>query len=216
LLARRADHYRHWTIVGIILMAVLAGVGGGVARDVLLNKIPAALTNPWYLILCVLAAALALGIAFQTGQRFREDLFQFMTAFSLPWYAAIGAQAALAANLPLIAVVLIGVIGPTAGRYFLDVTSFVPPKQFVRGEWFVGTAVLASLIYIILYKVGWSIWPATLLPVAIGFGFRLLALFRGWEEPEPWEPPELQAGEKPRPLLGDALREEIDRQPTGE
>ena len=59
-------------------------------------------------------------------------------------------------------------------------------------------------------KAGWSIWPATLLTVAIAFAFHLLALFRGWEELEPWEPPEVQAGENPRPLLGDSTRKEFE------
>ena len=64
-----------------------------------------------------------------------------MAAFSLPWYAIIGTQKALADHLPLLAVVLIGVVGPTAGRYFIDLTSGVTPQQFTKGEWFVGTAV---------------------------------------------------------------------------
>ena len=33
LLARRPDHFKNFTIVGVILMAVLGGIGGGVTRD---------------------------------------------------------------------------------------------------------------------------------------------------------------------------------------
>ncbi len=45
LLAQRPDYYkgRQWTIVGILLLAIFGGIGGGVSRDVLLNKIPGAL-----------------------------------------------------------------------------------------------------------------------------------------------------------------------------
>jgi uncharacterized membrane protein YeiH len=46
ILARRPDHYRNFTIAGVLLMALLGGIGGGVTRDVLLNKVPSALTNP--------------------------------------------------------------------------------------------------------------------------------------------------------------------------
>ncbi|MBK8050607.1 MAG: TRIC cation channel family protein [Anaerolineales bacterium] len=59
ILASRPDHHRNWTTVGIVLIAVIGGIGGGVARDVLLNDLPSALTNPWYLILCLLAVSLA-------------------------------------------------------------------------------------------------------------------------------------------------------------
>ena len=41
LLARRPDHYRNFTIVGVLLMALLGGIGGGVTRDVILNKVRA-------------------------------------------------------------------------------------------------------------------------------------------------------------------------------
>src|SRR5262245_63873733 len=42
LLARRPDHYKNFTIIGILLMAVLGGLGGGISRDVLLSDVPAA------------------------------------------------------------------------------------------------------------------------------------------------------------------------------
>src|SRR5664279_4371027 len=55
LLARRPDHYKNFTIVGVMLMALLMGLGGGITRDVLVNQVPSALTNPAYLILCLVA-----------------------------------------------------------------------------------------------------------------------------------------------------------------
>ncbi len=42
LLARRPDHYKQFTIVGIILMAILGGLGGGITRDVLVGEVPSA------------------------------------------------------------------------------------------------------------------------------------------------------------------------------
>ncbi len=56
LLARRPDHYKHFTMMGVIVLAYAGGIGGGIVRDVLVNKVPAALMNPWYLILCLAAA----------------------------------------------------------------------------------------------------------------------------------------------------------------
>ena len=127
LLARRPDHYKNYTVVGIILMAFLGGIGGGVSRDIILSKVPAAFTNPWYVVFCMLAGVLGLSLSYNTGQKFREGFFGIMTAFALPWYAVVGADAALHAHLPLLAAVMIGVIGPTAGRYFIDITSSVTP-----------------------------------------------------------------------------------------
>ena len=208
LLCRRPTHYRNYTVVGIILLALVGGIGGGVSRDVILNKIPSAFTNPLYILLCVISAIIALQIHFKTGQAFREGLFSFMTAFSLPWYAVVGCDAALRVGLPALPAIVIGIIGPTAGRYFIDITSGVTPKHFVKGEWFVGTAVLTSVVYVICYWSGLSLVPATLISFVVGFSFRVTALFKGWEEPEPMDQP--KPPEPPRKTLGTAIREEIN------
>jgi uncharacterized membrane protein YeiH len=212
ILASRKDHRRNWTTVGIILIAVIGGIGGGVTRDVLLNDLPSALTNPWYLILCLAAAGLGLAAVGRLSGHHIRRTFDFMAAFSLPWYAIVGTQKALADGLPLLAVILIGVVGPTAGRYFIDLTSGVTPQQFTRGEWFVGTAVMTSVAYIILDGFGLatpSVWPATLLAWLVGFGFRFCALRFKWEEPEPWNQDQLYASQ------GEPLhRDENPRQPS--
>ena len=114
ILARLPDHYRNFTIVGVLLMALLGGIGGGVTRDVLLNKVPSALTNPAYILLCLAAGIVGYQLAFSKGQLFREGLFQFMTSFSLPWYAIAWAEAAEKAGLPVLGVLLLAVVGPTA------------------------------------------------------------------------------------------------------
>ena len=185
LLARRPSHFKQFTAVGILLLAVLGGTTGGVIRDVLLNTIPAALENPAYVVVCLLAGGLALVVHNRGGQRFRDGLLQVMGAFSLPWYAALAADKALGDHLPYIAAVLLGVVAATAGRYAVDLTCGVTPRQFVRGGWFVGTAVLAAVLYVICSQTfHLSIWPATLISVGVAFVFRLVALLRGWEEPE--------------------------------
>ena len=202
LLARRPDHYKNFTVVGILLMALLGGIGGGVTRDVLLNRIPGAFLNPAYILLCLAAGVIGYLIAFSSGQLFREGLFQFMTAFSLPWYAIAGAQAAEQAHLPILGVLALAVIGPTAGRYYIDLTCGVPPKQFIRGEWFVATAALTGLAWIICDAAGLNTWWSAGISFVIGFTFRVLALYRGWEEPLAKEPAGVYKHSDGRPLLG--------------
>ena len=212
LLARRPDHYKHFTVIGVIILAYAGGIGGGIVRDVLVNKVPAPLENPWYLIACTLAAALALLIDYQSGQRFKDGLFQFMTAFSLPWYAIVGVQAALGANLGYAAAVLIGIIATTAGRWLIDVACNVVPKQLVRGEFFVTAAALTGIAYLLCsQQFGLSLPVSTAIAFFVGFGFRLMSQVLGWEEWEPWEPAPLTEGEKSRKKLGEGLNAELGR-----
>ena len=78
---------------------------------------PGALTNPAYITLCFGFGIIGYLLAFTGGQLFREGLFQFMTSFSLPWYAIAVAQKGASVGLPILAILLLAVVGPTAGRY---------------------------------------------------------------------------------------------------
>jgi len=89
----------------------------------------------------------------------------------------------------------------------IDVSSGVTPKQFIRGEWFIGVALLTGLIWVVLYWLivqhgGGSVWWPTGIAFAIGFGIRMLALYRGWEEPLAKEPAGVYKHDDGRPLLG--------------
>lgn len=212
LLARRPDHYRHFTVIGVVILAYAGGIGGGIVRDLLVNKVPSPLENPWYLIACLLAASLALAIDYASEQRFKDGLFQFMTAFSLPWYAIVGVQAAMAVHLGYFAAVIIGVIATTAGRWIIDSACLVVPKQLVRGEFFVTAAILTGIAYLVCNQTfGLDVIPSTAIAFVVGFGFRLTSQALGWEEWEPWEPVDLTEGEKARKRLGEGLHAEFNR-----
>jgi len=215
LVSQRPDHYkgRYITVVGILVFAFLGGIGGGVSRDVLLNDVPGALTNPWYIILVTVAGIIGLQTAWTRGQTFRETFYQFMTSFSLPWYAVVGAEKAMEAQWPLLGVIFLGVIGPTAGRFLIDVASDVPAKQFVQGEWFIGTAVLTSLVYFLLrngayggFGLSLNLIGASLIAFAIGFIFRVAAIWYGWEEPMPRLPDWLLKGAPRRDTLKEKMQ----------
>lgn len=185
MLVRSPEHYKRYTMVGIILFAILGGIGGGVTRDVLVSEVPAALINPAYLMLCVIAGFVGYFLAFDREQHFRLGWFQFMTAFSLPWYAIVGAQKGVDVGLPGWGCLLLAVVGPTAGRWFIDISSTVTPAHFIRGEWFVGTAVLTGAVWLLVYQLGANTWVCAGIAFAIGFAFRVAATKFGWEEPMP-------------------------------
>src|SRR5882672_4428015 len=72
ILARRPDHFKNFTIVGILLMALLGGIGGGVTRDVIVGDVPSAFTNSSFIVLCLIAGVVGYAIAYDKGQLFRE------------------------------------------------------------------------------------------------------------------------------------------------
>jgi uncharacterized membrane protein YeiH len=212
LLARRPDHFKNFTIVGILGMALLGGLGGGITRDVLLGDVPSALTNPAYITLALLFGLVGYSLAYKKGQLFREGLFQFMTSFSLPWYAIVGAQKGVGAGIPILGCILLAVVGPTAGRWYIDVSSGVTPKQFIRGEWFVSIAALTGLVWILTYWAGGNTWVAAGVAFLVGYGLRVAALWYAWEEPLASEPTGVYKHDDGRPLLGRKLKGKSQRE----
>ena len=146
------------------------------------------------------------------GQLFREGLFQFITAFSLPWYAIAGAQKGVDVGLPVLGVLLLAVVGPTAGRYNIDITSGVPPKHFVRGEWFVSIALLTGVVWVLCDWAGLNAWVSAATAFVVAYVAHVLALFRGWEEPLAKEPAGVYQHSDGRPLLGRKLKGKSQRE----
>jgi uncharacterized membrane protein YeiH len=184
----------------------LLGLGGGMTRDVLINQVPAVLTNPAYITVCLIAGIIGYRLAFARGQLFREGLFQFETSFSLPLYAIVRAQKGVAVGLPVIGVLALAVIGPTASRWHVDVSSGVPPKQFVQGEWFVSIALLTGLVWVLCDTAGLNTWLCMGIALMAGYAVRITALYRGWEEPLAKEPAGVYKHDDGRPLLGRKLK----------
>lgn len=206
LLARRPSHYRSYTVVGVLLMALIGGITGSITRDLLVNEIPAALTNPAYITLSLVAGIVGYLVAFKPGELFREGLFEFVTSASLPWFAIVGAQKGVQVGLPTIAVLLLAVASATAGRYVIDVTCGVTPKLFVRGEWYAGTALLAAIVWVVCDTFDLNEWVCAGTAFAISYTVRVLAMLRGWEEPMPKQQPGVRGHDDGRPRLGPKLR----------
>jgi uncharacterized membrane protein YeiH len=116
-----------------------------------------------------------------------------VTSFSLVLYAIVGAQKGVNSGLPVLGCVLLAAVTATAGRFYVDLSSGVTPKHFVRGEWFVSVAVLTGVVWIALFALGLNTWIRAGVALATGYAVRVLAMYRGWAEPSPRGPQGLRA-----------------------
>ena len=97
--------------VGVILLAVIMGLGGGIIRDLLLGLRPVAVTNHYYLP-TVTVAALA-GYLFASLLRRFGTPFVVLDAMATGLFTVVGAEKALLYDLPYPLAIFIGV---AAGR----------------------------------------------------------------------------------------------------
>jgi len=171
-------------LVGVVAIAIVAGLGGGMIRDILLSTAPAAVSGPAYL--AAVVAAAAVGAFFASAvQRLRWPLWG-LESLSLGLFAVIGTQKTLSAGLPVAAAILLGVITGIGGSLLRDLfTGEVPPEAFQRGAPFASAAALAAVVYVFLVRgLHEPKLVAEIAAIALVFLVRSLAVWRGWTLPE--------------------------------
>lgn len=169
--------------IGILALALVTGLGGGMLRDVLLARIPLALEEPRYLAAVAVAAIVGAFFA-EAANRMRHAMVA-VDALSLGLFSVIGAERALLADLPLSSAILIGTITGIGGGILRDIlVGDVPPRTLRRGAPYASASFVGSSLYVGLVA-GLDVpeFTAQLATVALVCLIRGLSLWRGWETP---------------------------------
>jgi uncharacterized membrane protein YeiH len=192
--------------VGFVALAILSGLGGGMIRDTLLQHgTPVALTDPAYIPAALIGAAIAFFLP--VGGRLWNVAFPLVDALALGCWAATGALKTLSVGLAVLPALLLGTITAVGGGMTRDIFMRRVPQIFAGGTLYTTSAVLASGVMVMLYRVGDpSIGLAC--ATATGAGLTLLARWRGWGLPQApdWQPS--QAWSRTAQLHGSRRAEE--------
>ena len=182
---------RRLDAVGVCVVAGLAAFGGGTLRDVLLDRRPffwvAHATWLWALLaLCIVA------MLFLRRRHFAltERAMQWPDALGLGLFSASGTQIALAAGVPALVAVLMGVVTAVFGGVLRDIVCNQIPRAFADHRPYAVCAFVGGWVLVAAQSLGLDAAAAllvaagatTLLRVAaLASGFRLPA----WQVDEP-------------------------------
>jgi uncharacterized membrane protein YeiH len=176
---------RQFDIVGMAVLATVTALGGGMIRDVMIGAVPpAALQNPWWLLLPLLATLLTFRWHPQVRRMHRAvELFD---AVGLGVFCATATVKAIEYGVHPLASVLLGCITGVGGGIVRDVLAGVTPAVLRRdSRLYVVPAVAGCAIVATASVFGpVSIWTQAGGALAIT-GVRVLALWRGWTAPVP-------------------------------
>jgi len=176
---------RKLDLIGVTTLAVFAGLGGGIIRDVLLQKYGIyALQNPRVLIAALVAALL--GFFFFTAARRARPLLFLIDAISLGLFAVLGSDKALLAGLTFLPAILLGTITSVGGGVIRDVLTDRTPQVLRPGGFYATASVAGATLYVLM--VGWLnlVKPlAMVMSVLLVLALRLLSEWLGWESPTP-------------------------------
>jgi uncharacterized membrane protein YeiH len=167
-------------VFGIAVLALITGLGGGVARDVIIGDNPPVAFESWgYLLSALAAAAVVFTSSGHIGRRERPILV--LDAIGLSLFCVTGAIIGVDAGLGVLASSLIGLVSAVGGGIMRDVLSNRVPVIF-EGDLYAVPALGGSVMAAV---VATQEWPSFLFVVASAtcLTWRLAAMFRGWSAP---------------------------------
>ena len=172
---------QRFDVVGLLGLAIISGLGGGIVRDVLLQHgPPAALTDLAYLLMA-LAGATVILVTQPTGKLWRRA-FEVVDAAALGCWAVAGAQKTLDVGLGALPAILLGTITAVGGGAIRDVTLRRAPKVFRPGPLQATSAGIGSLVLVAAHELGHAT-VGVVLGIVVTTGSRLFALWRGIHAP---------------------------------
>jgi len=196
---------------------LLAGLGGGVIRDVILGVTPVALAKPVYLVPPLVAAA----VVYLLGSFIHrvQTLIVACDAAGLGLFCTFGTARALDHGMPVASALVLGVITAVGGGLLRDVVANEIPAVFSGSNLYVIPATVgAALTAVAVQSDTWGPVTATVLSVLV-FGFRMIAWQRQWKVPAPvrsWTARDLESRlRRERSVFGRPRRRGGDRDGDG-
>lgn len=172
---------RDLDIMGIGTVGIATGLGGGIIRDMILQRHGvAAFSTSSYLLTALVAAALAFFFT-QFVHRLKPVLFA-VDALSLGLFAIVGADKALRAGLLLLPAILLGTITAVGGGMLRDVLCGYVPALLKPGTLYGLAAVAAATLFSVM--VDWmhvNKGIAGVVAVLLAVAVRGLSVWLKWE-----------------------------------
>lgn len=169
-------------IFGIIVLATVVGVAGGIMRDVIFGRFPTAFSDPIYISLTVAAGI----VMFFLYSKLKNQMNTWLVfdAIGLGVFSIIGASIAYQiVGLSFLPMLFAGVLTAIGGGILRDVFVREIPIVFVK-EVYAITSVVGITIFYLVLSSGVDIQVASVLGIVSATGMRLLAIKYDWNLPK--------------------------------
>lgn len=167
---------------GVTVVGLATAFVGGMTRDLLVNRIPLALSSPVEIGLGLLGVGLALGVSAALESADTHPLTQVSDAIGLAAFTTAGAIVASQAGIPAFGVVAIATINAVGGGAVADILLDRSPF-ILLDDFYASCAVLGGSTYWVIVTAGGSNGIAAVVCAAMVVGTRIAALIFGWSLP---------------------------------
>ena len=168
-------------LFGVMVLAVVTALGGGLIRDVCIGAMPpAALSGSRYLLVAVAAGALAF-VGAPHVERIAGAVLLFDAA-GLGLFVATGTAKALHAGLAAVPAIVLGCITGIGGGIVRDVLVGEVPTV-LRRELYAVPAIFGAAIVCVGDGLGLPFVTSGVLAATAVFALRMLGIWRDWHFP---------------------------------
>ena len=175
-IAHKAD------IFGILVLATVVGVAGGIIRDVIFGRFPTAFSDPIYVSITVITG-IVMFFLYSYFKR-RMNVWLVFDAIGLGVFSIIGASIAYQiVGLNFLPMLFGGIITAIGGGILRDVFVREIPIVFIKEVYAVASLIGIVIFYLILFYGG-NMQVASIIGIIAATGTRLLAMKYNWNLPK--------------------------------
>jgi uncharacterized membrane protein YeiH len=145
-----AIFYKRFDLVGVISVAVIAGLGGGILRDLLLSAGRPSGMQDKYILTAIAGAAAALII----GRWYRKSsgVIVLLDSISMALFAIAGTYKAIIYDTTDLVAIILGLITAVGGGVLRDIVCRVTPQIFTGGPLYATATAIGATLFILLEK----------------------------------------------------------------
>jgi len=175
-IAHKAD------IFGIIVLATVVGVAGGITRDVIFGRFPTSFSDPIYVGITVIVGLVMFFL--YSYLKKQMNIWLIFDAIGLGVFSIIGASIAYQIiGLDFLPMLFAGVLTAIGGGILRDVFVREIPIVFVKEVYAVASIIGIVIFYAVLYYGG-EMQVASIIGIIAATGIRLLAMKYKWNLPK--------------------------------
>jgi uncharacterized membrane protein YeiH len=169
---------------GVVVLAWVASLFGGVLRDVMIGSIPPVGISNWRFFTSAVLAGIIVCFTYKFVARWQKAIV-VLDAFSLALFVWIGTVKGLEAGMGYLTSAIVGVLTGVGGGVVRDLFTNNVPLVLADRQLYAIPACVGAAATVFFVEMGWQgIWT-TLVVVFIVAGFRLIALKLKWAVPAP-------------------------------
>lgn len=169
-------------IFGIIVLATVVGVAGGITRDVLFGRFPAAFSDPLYVSLTVMVGVVMFFLYAKLKKQM--NVWLVFDSVGLGVFSILGASIAYqTVGLEFLPMLFAGMITAIGGGILRDVFVREIPIVFVK-EVYAVASIIGIVIFFAVLSSDVDIQVASIIGIVVTTGIRLLAMKYDWNLPK--------------------------------